>query len=47
MKTVKQIKSEALQILNSNGAEVSLKDFTVKQARQLIREYEFSQNKKG
>lgn len=43
--TTKETKAAALAILNSNGSEVKLSDFTVRQARAVIREYNFQQNK--
>ena len=45
MKT-SEIKRQALEILNSTGSDVKLSDFTVKQARQVIKENEFIQNQK-
>lgn len=39
--TVKEIKDYAMRILNRNGESgIKKSDFTVKQARQLIKEYE-------
>jgi hypothetical protein len=39
--TTKEIKNQALEILNANGGNVKLSDFTVKQAKQIIKENEF------
>jgi hypothetical protein len=36
-----EIKKQALNILNANGGNVKLSDFTVKQAKQLIKENNF------
>ena len=43
--TTKEIKAQALEILNSNGEQVKLSDFNVKQAKQVIKEYNFLNNK--
>lgn len=43
--TTKEIKAQALQILNVNGNDVKLSDFTVKQAKQVIKEFNFLNNK--
>lgn len=39
--TTKQIKAQALEILNANGGDVKLSHFTVRQARQVIKEFNF------
>lgn len=44
--TVKEIKDYALKILNRNGdSRIKKSDFTVKQAKQLIKEYELGRMK--
>jgi len=39
--TTQEIKKQALNILNANAGNVKLSDFTVKQAKQLIKENNF------
>lgn len=39
--TTKETKAKALEILNANGSSVKLSDFTVKQAKQVIKEHNF------
>jgi hypothetical protein len=39
--STKEIKKQALEILNSKGGGVKLSDFNIKQAKQVIKEYSF------